>query len=459
LSERVIAGRFRLVAKLGSGAMGSVWRAEHLTLGSPVAVKLIDESIAGHAEIVARFQREAQAAAAIRSPHVVQILDYGVDDGTPFLAMELLDGESLAERLDRVGRLSPADTVRVVTHVARAIAKAHEAGIVHRDLKPDNVFLVRNDDEELAKVLDFGIAKTQKQLPVGKGTQTGAMIGTPFYMSPEQAEGKKAVDARTDLWALGVIAFECLCGARPFGGESLGEIVLQICARPIPVPSEVADVPPGFDAWFARATEREAAARFQSAKELADALREAIGGDVAASPRGSFSDAAASDGEGARVRIAVADSAALGDTVHVPAPQGVKPEGSRSSAAAARRARLATVAAIAFALVAVGASAVALVRPGSGRGEPTAAAAVAAPIPSVAPTPSATPAAAPSTASSAAPVVAPAPSAAEPASSAAPRVAGTSAPRVVVAPPPKQTGRPAPAPAPKKAAGDDRVGF
>jgi eukaryotic-like serine/threonine-protein kinase len=272
----VIAGRYHLTAQLGQGGMGSVWRAEHLTLRSPVAVKLIDPEIAGRRETLERFQAEAQAAAALRSPHVVQILDYGVDGAVPYIVMEMLEGESLADRLLRVGRLTPADASRVVTHVARALARAHEAGIVHRDLKPDNVFLVRNDDHDVAKVLDFGIAKTANPagLMSGKGpTRTGSILGTPSYMSPEQAQGNKTLDGRSDVWSLGVIAFECVVGRVPFDGEALGDILLKICMHPLPIPSQVGPVPPGFDAWFTRACCREVGQRFQTAKELAEALR------------------------------------------------------------------------------------------------------------------------------------------------------------------------------------------
>src|SRR5687768_1615003 len=153
LGGQIIAGRYRLTTKLGQGGMGSVWRAEHLALGSEVAIKLIDPAVAENPEVRARFVREAQAAAQLRSPHVVQIIDYGVDGVTPFIAMELMVGESLSDRLDRVGRLNPHDTARVITEVSRALGKAHELGIVHRDLKPDNIFLVHNDDSEIAKVL------------------------------------------------------------------------------------------------------------------------------------------------------------------------------------------------------------------------------------------------------------------------------------------------------------------
>src|SRR5512140_3419834 len=146
----VLGGRYRLTAKLGEGSMGSVWRAEHLALAAPVAVKVLDESIAKHPVALARFMREAQAAAGLRSLHVVQIHDFGVEQGMPYIAMELLDGEPLGARLDRAGKLSPADTAIVISHVARGIGKAHEANVIHRDLKPDNVFIVREDDEEYA---------------------------------------------------------------------------------------------------------------------------------------------------------------------------------------------------------------------------------------------------------------------------------------------------------------------
>jgi serine/threonine-protein kinase len=255
--------------------MGSVWVAEHLTLHSLVAVKLIEPRVASNPDSMARFVREARAAAALRSPHVVQILDHGVDDGTPYIVMELLEGESLAARLVRLGRLDPLETARILTQVGRAVARAHDAGIIHRDLKPDNIFLVANDDEVLAKVLDFGVAKAPPTTfeTSGIGTQEGAFVGTPAYMSPEQAEGMPDIDWRSDLWSLGVIAFECLVGRRPFVSEGLGGLVLKICSRPLPMPSRLASVPEGFNAWFARACARNPDHRFTDAKEQAAELR------------------------------------------------------------------------------------------------------------------------------------------------------------------------------------------
>jgi serine/threonine-protein kinase len=261
--------------------MGEVWQAEHVALRTPVAVKMIvdagfDEANPLREELVARFFREAQAAAALRSPHVVQILDHGVD-GVPYIAMELLEGETLEQRLERHATLPYHQTAEIITHVARAISKAHEVGIVHRDLKPGNVFIVQNDDEEIAKVLDFGIAKITPVAGLEDGanlaTRTGSVVGTPCYMSPEQALGAKNIDYRSDLWSLAVIAFECVVGQRPFDSDALGDLIVAICARPIPVPSKLGRVPEGFDAWWAKASCREVEGRFQSAKELAEALR------------------------------------------------------------------------------------------------------------------------------------------------------------------------------------------
>jgi len=283
----LILNRYRLESLLGRGGMGSVWRAEHVQLKSPVAVKLLDPAIAGNEQVLARFLREAQASAALRSPHVVQIFDYGVEEGTAFIAMEMLHGQSLADRISAQGKLPPEETFRFLQQVLRAMGKAHEAGIVHRDLKPDNIFICQ-DDPEFAKVLDFGVAKVKSGDLLGSAgskTQTGMMIGTPYYMSPEQTQAKD-IDARADLWSIAVIAFECLIGARPFTGDSFGELILGINAKPIPLPSQQDVVPAGFDEWFVKATQRDRERRFQSAREMSDELGK-VGGAVGAAARGA----------------------------------------------------------------------------------------------------------------------------------------------------------------------------
>lgn len=273
---QVIADKYRVTRLLGRGGMGSVWQCEHLSLMSKVAVKVIKPDVAKNKNSVARFLREAKAAALLRSPHVVQILDHGLDGDVAFIVMEMLEGESLHARLKR-GPLRPAEAATVLTHVGRAIQRAHDAQIVHRDLKPDNIFLVHNDDEVMGKVLDFGIAKSAIGALNITGespqTQTGALLGTPYYMSPEQATGQKDVDHRSDLWAIGVIAYECLLGKRPYHSDSLGDLVLQICTRPQPVPSQHGAVPAGFDDWFLEANHRDPDERYGSARKMTQDLR------------------------------------------------------------------------------------------------------------------------------------------------------------------------------------------
>jgi serine/threonine-protein kinase len=235
-------------------------------------------SLSGNPQALDRFRREARSAASLRSLHVVQILDDGVDDasGAPFIVMELLEGESLAERLARVGRLGPVDTARVVRHIARALGRAHDAGMIHRDLKPDNIFLVQNDDEEVTKVLDFGIAKwTATTTKLDHPTLTGHVLGTLAYMSPEQVKG--TMDQRADLWSLAVIACECLTGARPFRADNFVSLAVVICSGQAPVPSSLGPVPRGFDAWFARAVARDLDKRFGSARSMADELSDLCG--------------------------------------------------------------------------------------------------------------------------------------------------------------------------------------
>jgi serine/threonine-protein kinase len=266
----VISGRYRLVSPLGHGAMGEIWRAQHISLATQVAIKLIDLAASREAEMVrARFLEEARAAAQLRSAHVVRILDHGAEGRIAFIAMELLEGETLADRLDRVGRLEPRELALIFAELALALGQAHEAGIVHRDLKPANIFLARADGREIAKILDFGIAK--RTADVAPKTRIGIVVGTPAYMSPEQAMGEP-LDWRCDLWQLGAIAYECLVGTVPFQASTIGGVFMAICSAPLPVPSASATVPDGFDAWFSRALARPREERFQSARELAAAL-------------------------------------------------------------------------------------------------------------------------------------------------------------------------------------------
>jgi serine/threonine-protein kinase len=263
---------------LSEGGMGSVWVADHLTLSTQVAVKFMGADMAQNADAIARFKREASAAAQIKSPHIVQVFDHGLTaEGVPYIVMELLHGEDLEHRLKR-GVLSVGDTLTVVRHMCKALGRAHQQGIVHRDIKPANVFLVEADGDIFVKVLDFGIAKrdTEDGLVTSK-TQSGTILGTPTYMSPEQIMGTAPVDARADLWATAVVAYNCLTGTVPFDGETVGSLAVSIHAATfLPVTMRVPGLPPSLDTWFSRALARSIGERFQTAKELADAFAAAV---------------------------------------------------------------------------------------------------------------------------------------------------------------------------------------
>ncbi|MDB4945676.1 MAG: serine/threonine protein kinase [Labilithrix sp.] len=291
-STGLVGGKYQLVKLIGRGGMGSVWEGRHANLGTQVAIKFIEAEYANSAEARSRFDKEAKAAATIQSKHAIQVFDNGVtEDGKPYIVMELLQGEPLDKRIERLGRLTLQDTARILQQVCRGLSKAHERGIIHRDLKPENVFIVHNndDDDEVAKVLDFGIAKvagTPGNPGVTSSTKTGAVLGTPFYMSPEQARGLRNVDHRTDVWSLGVIAFKCITGRLPFDGESVGDLLVKICTAPVPVPSHIAPgIPVAFDTWFLRALEREPDRRFSNVLELSEHLSYAAG----IGPRGPVS--------------------------------------------------------------------------------------------------------------------------------------------------------------------------
>ncbi len=268
-----VAGKFRLERLIGRGGMGSVWAARHLQLDTLVAIKFID-AVTDIGDARVRFEREARAAAQLRSPHVVQILDHGIDeDERPYIAMELLEGEDLGERLRRTPRLSLQATATIITQASKALRRAHEGGVIHRDLKPGNIFLARFDDDEVVKLLDFGVAKLRYSDDLAPGvqmTQTGVIFGSPSYMSPEQARGNRVIDHRTDLWSLAVILFRCITGVKPFEAESIGDLVIKLCIDPLPVPTDLApELPPEVDSFFERAFARDPDLRFQSATALA----------------------------------------------------------------------------------------------------------------------------------------------------------------------------------------------
>ncbi len=281
----------RLVSPIGEGGMGAVWLADHTGLNTRVVVKFMLDGLDSSTSARTRFKREAEAASQVKSPHVVQTFDYGVTaEGVPFIVMEHLEGRDLGVELAARGTLDPATVVAIVGQVAKALTKAHAAGLLHRDIKPANIFLCHGEtaEELFVKLLDFGIAKT----PAASGepeldgqTKTGQVVGTPFYMSPEQVTAQKVVDARSDLWSLGIVAFEALTGHRPYDGPSFGALAVKIATGDQPRPSAANPaLPPSVDAWFAKACARDPSGRFASARELADRLRAAFDGVVSLPP-------------------------------------------------------------------------------------------------------------------------------------------------------------------------------
>jgi eukaryotic-like serine/threonine-protein kinase len=272
---QIIGERYQLEEWLESGAMGNVWRAQQVRLRSRAAIKFLDPSLIEVPEMLERFLQEARSAAAVQSAHVIQIFDYGSEGGLPYIAMEFLNGENLEARLARRGVLSPGELDKIFSEVARGLGQAHAMGVIHRDVKPGNIFLVREGRHEVTKLIDFGIAKVKADaLRVSQvvGTQVGAFLGTPQYMSPEQMRGRSTVDYRTDLWALAIIACECLVGRYPFSATTIGDLTVQICMEKPLAPSTLGDVPAGFDEWFFKGTHKEPRKRFESAGEMADAL-------------------------------------------------------------------------------------------------------------------------------------------------------------------------------------------
>ena len=247
-SDRVasaIVDKYRLVRLIGSGAMGSVYEAVHVAIGKRVALKLIHPAHATDPDVIARFRREAQAAARIESDYIVQCFDVGEDaDHGLYMVIEYLEGEDLEQGLERLTPLDVPTAVTIGYQVARGLAKAHAAGVIHRDLKPANVFLTtrRDDDALLTKVLDFGISKLRDVDHASNDglTEPGITLGTPQYMSPEQVQGVRPLDARTDVWSLAAVLYECLRGAPPFGERDYLEILLAITREDVPRLSEVA---------------------------------------------------------------------------------------------------------------------------------------------------------------------------------------------------------------------------
>jgi len=271
----LLAGKYRVERVLGAGGMGVVVEATHLELEQKVAVKFLLAEAVGSADAAARFVREARAAVKIKSEHVARVIDVGrLETGAPYIVMEFLHGHDLGVEIAR-GRLSVEDAVDYVIQACDAMAEAHSAGIVHRDLKPSNLFLSqRSDGSGLVKVLDFGISKVNvPDISEASLTKTSTLMGSPYYMSPEQMRSARTVDHRTDVWSLGVILFELLAGTPPFHGESLPHLFTQIMTEPpLPLAPLRPDAPAELEQVLIRCLTKDREQRYQSVGEFAAAL-------------------------------------------------------------------------------------------------------------------------------------------------------------------------------------------
>ncbi len=292
----LIDGKYRLVEQLGRGGMSRVWLAHHEALRTQVAIKFVDERLTLDEETrsltLERFRFEAQISArlGVKTKHVVAVQDAGSHDGAPYLVMELVAGHTLEQEIDKGGPVDPDRLGAILEQAAGALAVAHDLGIVHRDVKPSNVVVVDAPPGELfVKMGDFGVAKaTRASSAFDRPTETnqGFLVGSPAFMSPEQLRAGGGIDARTDVWGMGVVAYEALTGQLPFVGVSEADLIVLISTAPHePVTKDRPELPKALDGWFARALAKEPAERFASATEAARAFRVALEPPVVASAK------------------------------------------------------------------------------------------------------------------------------------------------------------------------------
>ncbi len=274
---QIIDGKYRITRLLGSGGMGAVYEGENVRIRRKVAIKMLHGSVSSQPEVVARFEREAQAAALVGSEHICEVLDLGeLPDASRYMVMEYLEGDTLSGLIKKSGRLTPAQSIPILLQILEALGAAHAAGIIHRDLKPDNVFIIpqKGAVSNFVKILDFGVSKfSQLGGEAMNVTRAGAVVGTPYYMSPEQARGSSAIDQRTDIYAIGVLLYQASTGQVPYQAETFNELLFKIVLEVAPPPQVYApDIDPEFAAIIQRAMAREPDQRYQTCVQFRDAL-------------------------------------------------------------------------------------------------------------------------------------------------------------------------------------------
>jgi eukaryotic-like serine/threonine-protein kinase len=273
----LVSGRYKVLRLLGKGGMGAVYEVEHQLIGRHFALKTLHPEFLRNGEAVTRFHREARAAAAIGDEHIIEVNDMGnLDDGAPFIVLELLHGEDLAHVLKKTGPMTLGRAIKIARQACSALDKAHQKGIVHRDIKPDNIFILERNGADFVKLLDFGISKVQESalgLSGGGLTKTGMAVGTPYYMAPEQVTGERSIDARADVYALGAVVFEMLMGRVPFDATTFPGLVLKVMQDPPPpICGFRKDVPPELEAVVHKALAKAPGDRFANISEFGDQL-------------------------------------------------------------------------------------------------------------------------------------------------------------------------------------------
>jgi serine/threonine protein kinase len=299
---QVIDGKYRITRLIGTGGMGAVYEGENVLIRRRIAIKVLHADSSTNAEVIRRFEREAQAAGEIGNDHILEVIDLGsLENGDRYMVMEYLDGETLAERIARYGHLTPHQVAPIARQFLTALISAHAAGIIHRDLKPENIFILRSKAgrTDFVKLIDFGISKFSRPFKEGEHrmTRANAVLGTPCYMSPEQARGASETDVRSDIYSCGVMLYEAVSGRLPFEGDSFNDLMFKIAlSEPPPLLSVIPTLDPEFCAIIARAIARDPSARFESAQEFADSIDDwmiknaSTDGLSQARPSGSFSE-------------------------------------------------------------------------------------------------------------------------------------------------------------------------